>query len=86
MKAALGDGKDANKVSVYATEIELAEANMGELLKNLDLLANSRAYLEDLGYGRKDSSGTRNGLADDLINLAKSITNKWKENPGKHTT
>ena len=86
LKAEQGDGSDANKVSVYATEIELAEANMGELLKNLDLLANSRAYLDDLGYGIKDTSGTRKCLSDDLINLAEAIVGNWEVNPGKNNS
>lgn len=81
LKAELGDGTDANKVSVYATEVELAEANAGELLKNLDLLANSRLYLNELGYGISDGN-EKNLLSVVLVNLAGSMVNQWKEYPG----
>lgn len=79
LKAAMGDNPDDNKVTVYATEIELAEANMGELLKNLDLLANARAYLDSLGYGFKNENGNRNLLSINLINLAGKIVNNYME-------
>lgn len=54
MEAKLAEG-GSNKETVYGPEIELAKANAGELLKNLDLLFNSRQYLNRIasGYDRE---------------------------------
>ncbi len=79
LQAKLDEGGE-NKKTVYAPEIELAKGNAGELLKNLDLLLNSRLYLNRIGYG---DSGERlshyiSRVADDVISKREDyyISNK----------
>lgn len=67
-------GENQNRKTVYAPAIECAQANMAELLKNLDILMNSRPYLDELGYGfQTEEDGARQKLSELLPGITGKI-------------
>lgn len=70
--------------TIYATEIELAEANAGEVIENITILAGARKYLDGIANGVVMQSGGRSILSDDMNNLSTVIVNRFKENPGNN--
>lgn len=70
--------------TIYATEIELAEANAGEVIKNIEILAGARKQLDGIANGIVTTSGTRSIFSDDIANLADAIVGVFKESPGNN--
>lgn len=61
------NGGSQNKESVYAPEIELAEGNLAEILKNADILLNSRSYLYNIAFGFPDKNGNNREILSKWI-------------------
>jgi len=74
------DGGSQNKESVYAPEIELAEGNLAEILKNADILLNSRLYLNNIAEGFPDENGNnREKLSKWVLIKAEQIISHRKD-------
>jgi len=71
--------------TIYATEIELAEANAGEVIENITILAGARKYLDGIANGIVTKSSNRSILSGDVTSLASAIVNGFKEKPGNNS-
>ena len=61
------DPDNENYKTVYLPEIELAESNCGEMLKNIDLVLMSRTYTDNIAADAEDARRTFQSLCSQVI-------------------